>query len=122
MVGNYTVSGASKDKKFSAIVGARYQDRNLVLNTMDSNSDLAPVYYDLQANLHYKFNPKWEISLLGAITDSKYELTPKDIETKFGTLDNPMSLKVFYEENEEGRFQTETTSLTVHQKPNSNLY
>src|SRR5690554_5361681 len=84
MGGNITVGGASKDKKFSAIVGARYQDRNLVLNTMDSNSDLNPVYYDLQANLHYKFNPKWEISFLGAITDSKFELIPKDRETKFG--------------------------------------
>lgn len=121
MGGNITVGGASKDKKFSAIVGARYQDRNLVLNTMDSNSDLNPVYYDLQANLHYKFNPKWEISFLGAITDSKFELIPKDRETKFGTLDNPMSLKVFYEGNEEDRFQTETASLTLHHKPNSNL-
>ena len=121
MGGNITVGGASKDKKFSAIVGARYQDRNLVLNTMDSNSDLNPVYYDLQANLHYKFNPKWEISFLGAITDSKFELIPKDRETKFGTLDNPMSLKVFYEGNEEDSFQTETASLTLHHKPNSNL-
>lgn len=121
MGGNLTVGGASKDNKFSAIVGARYQDRNLVLNTMDSNSDLNPVYYDFQANLHYKFNPKWEISFLGAVTDSKFELLPKDRETKFGTLDKPMSLKVFYDGNEEDRFQTETASLTLHHKPNSKL-
>lgn len=121
MGGNVTVGGASKNNKFSAIVGARYQDRNLVLNTLDSNSDLNPIYYDLQTNLHYKFNSKWEVSFLGAITDSKFELIPKDRETKFGTLDNPMSLKVFYEGNEEDRFQTETASLTLHHKPNSKL-
>lgn len=121
MGGNLTVGGASKNKKFSAIVGGRYQNRNLVLNTLDENSDMNPVYYDLQASLNYKFNPKWELSFLGAITDSKFEMVPKDRETKFGTLDTPMSLKVFYDGNEEDRFQTETASLTLHHKPNSKL-
>ncbi len=121
MGGGLTLGTASKNKKFSAIVGGRYQNRNLVLKTLDSNSDLNPVYYDVQAFLNYRFNSKWEVSFLGAKTDSKFEMIPKDRETKFGTLDNPMSLKVFYDGNEEDRFTTETASLTVHHKPNSKL-
>lgn len=121
MGGSLTLGTASKNQKFSAIVGGRYQNRDLVLNTLDSNSDLNPVYYDVQANLNYRFNSKWDISFLGAITDSKFEMKPRDRETKFGTLDNPMSLKVFYDGNEEDRFATETASLSLHHKPNSKL-
>src|SRR5690606_35453548 len=54
MGGSLTVGGASKNKKLSAIVGARYQNRNLVLNTLDGESDFNPVYYDVQANINYK--------------------------------------------------------------------
>lgn len=118
MGGGLTVGDRSKNKKFTYIVGARYQNRNLVLNTLDGNSDFNPVYYDVQAHLHYKFNSKWNLSFLGAKTDSKFELVPKDRETKFGTLDTPMSLKVFYDGNEEDRFETETVSLSLHHKPN----
>lgn len=121
MGGSLTLGTASKNQKFSVIIGGRYQNRNLVLNTLDSNSDLNPVYYDVQANLNYRFNSKWDISFLGAKTDSKFEMKPRDRETKFGTLDNPMSLKVFYDGNEEDRFATETASLSLHHKPNSKL-
>jgi len=121
MGGSLTVGGASKNKKLSAIVGARYQNRNLVLNTLDGESDFNPVYYDVQANINYRLNSKWDISFLGAKTESKFELVPKNRETKFGSLDNPMSLTVFYEGNEEDRFSTESGSLSIHHKPNSKL-
>lgn len=121
MGGSLTVGGASKNNKLSAIVGARYQNRNLVLNTLDGNSDFNPVYYDVQAHLNYRFNSKWELAFLGAKTDSKFELVPKDRETKFGSLDTPMSLKVYYDGNEEDRFSTETASLTLRHQPSSKL-
>lgn len=121
MGGSLTLGGASKNKKLSAIVGGRYQNRNLVLNTLDGNSDFNPVYYDVQAYLNYRLNSKWEMSFLGAKTDSKFELVPKDRETKFGTLDTPMSLKVYYDGNEEDRFETETASLTLRHQPSSKL-
>lgn len=121
MGGSLTLGTASKNQKFSAIVGGRYQNRNLVLKTLDSKSDLNPVYYDVQANLVYRFNSKWDLSFLGAKTDSKFEMIPRDRETKFGTLDNPMSLKVFYDGNEEDSFTTETISLSIHHKPSANL-
>lgn len=121
MGGSLSIGGRSKDQKFSAIVGGRYQDRNLVLNTLDTKSDLSPVYYDIQAFLSYKFNSKWEISFLGAKTDSKFEMIPRDRETKFGSLDTPMSLKVFYDGYEEDRFETETASISIHHKPNSKM-
>lgn len=121
MGGSLTVGGGSKDRKFSAIVGARYQDRDLVLNTLDNNSDINPVYYDAQAYLNYRFNPKWELSFLGAITESKFHMVPKDRDTKFGTLDTPMSLTVFYDGNEEDKFNTETGSLSLVFKPSTRM-
>src|SRR5690606_39077134 len=43
MGGRLTVGGASKNKKLPAIVGARYQNRNLVLPTLDGESNFNPV-------------------------------------------------------------------------------
>lgn len=121
MGGALTVGGASKNNKFSMIAGARYQNRNLVLNTLDGESDFNPIYYDFQANLNYRFNSKWELNFLGSITQSEFDLVPKNRETKFGTLDNPMSLTVFYDGNEEDKFATETVSLSLRHKPNNKL-
>lgn len=121
MGGNLTVGGASKNKKLSIIAGARYQNRNLVLNTLDEESDLNPIYYDFQTNINYKFNSKWELNFLGTLSQSKFDLVPKTRETKFGSLDTPMSLKVFYEGNEEDKFATETASLSLRHRPNNNL-
>lgn len=121
MGGALTIGGATKNQKFSAIVGGRYQNRNLVLNTLDGDSDFNPIYYDFQANLNYRFNSKWELNFLGTITQSEFDLVPKNRETKFGTLDNPMSLTVFYDGNEEDKFSTETVSLSLRHKPNNKL-
>lgn len=121
MGGSLTVGGASKNKKLSAIIGTRYQNRNLVLNTLDGESDFNPVYYDIQASVNYRFNSKWELSFLGAKTESKFELEPKNRETKFGTLETPLSLTVYYEGNEEDKFTTESGSLSLRHKPNSKL-
>lgn len=121
MGGNLTIGGASKNKKLSIIAGARYQDRNLVLSKTDEESDLKPIYYDFQTNINYKFNSKWDLNFLGTISQSKFDLVPKTRETKFGSLDTPMSLKVFYEGNEKDKFATETASLSLHHRPNSKL-
>src|SRR5690606_8989958 len=105
----------------SAIVGARYQNRNLVLNTLDGESDFNPAYYDIQANINYKFNSKWELSFLGAKTEIKFELEPKNRETKFGTLDTPLSLTVFYEGNEKVRFSTVFGAVSIIHGTNTKL-
>ena len=59
------VEGATKDEKFSYLVGARYKNTALALGMMDTKGDYRPNFTDVQALFGYKFNEKWELSLLG---------------------------------------------------------
>lgn len=121
MGGNLTLGGATKNKKLSAIVGARYQNRNLVLNTLDGDSDFNPEYYDIQTSINYAINPKWNINFLGTMSRSRFEMEPKNRDTYFGSLDNPMLLTVHYNGREDDRFATETASASITYQPSEKL-
>jgi hypothetical protein len=51
----------------------------------------------MQTNVNYQASPKWDG--VGNISQNKYQYQPTR-ETKFGTLDNPMALTVYYEGQE----------------------
>lgn len=121
MGGSLTLGTGSKNQKFSAIVGARYQNRNLILNTLEGDTNFNPEYYDVQANLNYAINKKWNVNFLGTISRSRYEMIPNDRNTYFGTFDNPLLLTVYYNGKEDDKFGTETGSLSFTYKANPNL-
>ncbi|MEG0697643.1 MAG: TonB-dependent receptor, partial [Algoriella sp.] len=121
MGGSLTLGGASKNKKLSAIVGARYQNRNLVLNTLKGDTNFNPQYYDVQTNINYKINEKWNVSFLGTMSRSRYEMVPFKRDTYINAIDNPLLLTVFYNGKEDDKFATETGSLSFTFQPNSSL-
>lgn len=117
MGGSLTLGSGSKNEKFSAIVGARYQNRNFILNTLEGDTNFNPEYYDVQANLNYQINPKWNINFLGTISRSRFEMIPNNRDTYFGTLTNPLLLSVYYNGKEDDKFGTETGSVSFNYKP-----
>ncbi len=121
MGGSATIGGASKNKKLSAIVGARYQNRNLVLNTLKGDTNFNPQYYDLQTNINYKLNDKWNIAFLGTISRSRYEMFPIKRDTYINRIDNPLLLSVYYNGKEDDKYATETGNLSFTYKPNSKV-
>lgn len=121
MGGNITLGTGSKNGKFSGIIGGRYQNRNLVLNTLEGDTNFNPSYYDFQTNLNYKFNAKWNLNFLGTIARSRFEMVPKDRQTRFGTLDNPYLLSVYYNGREDDQYANELGSLSLNFKPNANV-
>ncbi len=121
MGGSLTLGHGTKDKKFSAIVGGRYQNRNLILNTLDGDTDFNPQYYDIQTFLNYQLNEKWNVNFLGTFSKSRYEMEPNTRDTYFGSLDNPMLLTVFYDGKEDDQFQTMTGNLQFNYQASSKL-
>lgn len=121
MGGNLTVGGASQNQKLSALVGARYLNRNLILNTLNEDTEFNPQSYDIQANIEYQLNDKWKMNFIGNFSNTLYEQIPNTRITNFGTNQNPIQLQVFYDGKEEDRFQTQFGALSLHHKPNSKL-
>ena len=104
--GSITVEGNLLNNKLSAIVGARYRDNTLFINSKDIQTNTNPNFTDVQSYLSYLVNDKLKIDFLGNFSLNNYNYTPKSRRTKFGTISEPLELIVYYNGQEKDQFQT----------------
>ncbi len=107
-----------KNKKLSAIIGARYRNNSLIVNAKDIESDFIPSFTDVQSYFTYKASDKLEISFLGNFAVNKYDYTPFRRITNFGTISNPRALTVDYNGNEKDKYLTLFSAFNVAYKIN----
>jgi hypothetical protein len=101
-----SVEGKSNDGKLTGIVGLRYRDNSLFVNSKQTETNFKPTFADAQTYLTYKFNNKFELGFLGNLSVNDYSYQPLTRQTNFGTLTDPIALLVFYEGQEEDRYDT----------------
>jgi len=106
MGGSLSAEKVSKDSKFTGIIGLRYRDNSLVLNSLETEGIVKPIFADVQTFLTYKFTDRFQLDFLGNIGINKYDFSPQNRQTNFGTLENPLALIVFYEGREKDAYQT----------------
>lgn len=104
--GSVTAEGVSKDKKWSAIGGIRYRDNSLLVNSQETQTNFRPTFADVQANINFTPNKKWQFSFLGNASQNVYNYQPLTRQTNFGTIDEPIALQVFYQGQENDQYQT----------------
>lgn len=104
--GSMSVDAVSKNKKWSAVTGVRYRNNSLLVNSQDTETNYTPTFVDIQTNINYDISQKWQISFLGNISENKYLYQPLTRETKFGTIDQPMTLSVYYDGQERDKYDT----------------
>jgi len=100
------VEGTSADERFRGIVGVRYRDNSLFVDAKQTDVNFTPVFADAQTYLTYKFSKKFELGFLGNIAINDYKYEPVTRQTNFGTLADPIALLIFYEGQEEDRYDT----------------
>ncbi len=104
--GSVSVEGASKDEKLKGIVGLRFRDNSLFVDSRQTEVNVRPKFADAQTYLSYKFSNKFELGFLGNIAINSYDFEPLTRQTNFGTLADPRSLIVNFEGQEEDRYET----------------
>jgi hypothetical protein len=104
--GSIAAEAVSKDGKFSGIAGVRYRDNSLLLNSLETEGNVEPVFADAQTYLTYRFSSKFQLNFLGNISLNKYNFQPENRQTNFGTLQEPVALLVFYDGQEKDEYQT----------------
>ncbi|MFT3793956.1 carboxypeptidase-like regulatory domain-containing protein [Flavobacterium sp.] len=119
--GGLTVDAVSKDQKWAAITGIRYRDNSLLVDSQDTESNFHPTFGDLQSNITFTPNTKWEFSLLGNISMNRYEYEPLSRQTTFGTLQDPRVLQVLYDGEEKDKYETYFAALKTTYKVNENF-
>ncbi|WP_282043499.1 TonB-dependent receptor [Winogradskyella flava] len=119
--GSIAAETVSKNGKFSGIAGVRYRDNSLILNNLETEGNVEPVFADAQTYLTYRFSDKFHLNFLGNISLNKYNFQPENRQTNFGTLQEPVALLVFYEGNEEDQYQTYFGALKANYFVNEDL-
>jgi len=119
--GALMVETASKNQKWAGIVGLRYRDNSLFVNSQETETNFRPTFADVQTYLTYTPNNKWEIGFLGNISQNKYNYEPLTRQTNFGTIDDPKALLVFYEGQEKDRYDTFFGAFKTTYQANENF-
>lgn len=117
--GRLSTGFASKNKKLSALFSGRYRNTNLVLNTLNEDTDFNPQYMDFQSYINYNINSKWNISFIGYWSKNDYEMVPRQKDVEFGSLQMPIKLTVFYNGKEDDQYKNMMGTASINYKPNS---
>lgn len=103
-------------KKFSWNNGIRYKTNKYLLGSLETKGEYDPNFLDYQTYLTYEPSKNWSIEVIGDISENHYNFYPEDRETKFGTLENVKSFKVYFDGQEKDVFRTYFGSLSISRK------
>jgi len=104
--GNLTLESISKNAKTSNILGLRYRDNSMLVNSKETVTNYNPKFIDIQNFLTTNFNEKFSVNILTYISVNNYNYKPQTRQTNFGTLDDPTALIVYYQGQEKDKYQT----------------
>lgn len=99
--------------KLTWLNGLRYKTTAYLLGSLETKGEYNPHFVDYQTYLSYAPNKRWQIDFIGNIADNHFDFVPHNRETKFGTLDNVKSFKVYFDGQEKDRFVTYFGNLSI---------
>lgn len=100
-------------KKVSWSNGIRYKTNRYLLGSLETKGEYTPNFLDYQTYLSFHPNSRWDVDIIGNISENHYNFTPKDRETKFGTMENVKSFKVYFDGKEKDIFRTYFGMLNI---------
>ncbi len=110
---NLHLEGATKNYRLTWLVGARYKTNQYLLKGLDTKGTYKPFFGDVQAYITYDITTDWELDFLGNISTNKYQNIPVNRETDFGTLNQALRLKIYFDGQEIDRFTTQMGALSA---------
>jgi len=117
---------AAPTARFNYLVGARYRSNGYLLNALPTKGAYNPVFYDAQILTNYSITENLTWSLLGHFSSNNYRFKPQTSKTDFGTANEAYSFVVYFEGQEQTKFQTMTGGTSLKWKPtkktNLNLF
>jgi hypothetical protein len=115
------LQGDNKNHRFKHISGLRYKSTKYVLNSLETEGEYDPQFIDFQTYMSYEFNDKLEVSFLGNYAQNSYKLVPQDRVTSFGTANQALQLKMYFDGQEVDQFNTYTGAVSFDYKHSDQL-
>ena len=101
------------------ILGARYRANSYLLNSLPTQGDYNPTFFDAQFlskyYLNYDNDDRYSrLFVLGHYSTNNYRFVPATRNTTWGTVNEAYQLRVFFEGQEETKFNTFTAATGVN--------
>ncbi len=109
--------GATKNKRFTYLLGTRYWTNRYVVSSLDTKGDYQPSFADVQTVLTYHLTDNLNISALASYAQNKYLVAPEERETTFGTVKTALALRMFFNGGDLMEYRTATSALSVNYQP-----
>ena len=93
-------------KKFTWTNGLRYKTNRYVLGSLETNGEYKPNFLDYQTYLSWQPTKRWQLDLIGNISENHYNFRPEDRNTNFGTMENVKNFQVYFDGQEKDLFRT----------------
>lgn len=107
------LEGASKDRKFTYLLGVRHKNNQYLLNALPTDGQYRPSFSDFQSFVSYRINSNWEIQLIANYARNLYQFRPVESETSFGTFNESLKLQVFFDGQESDSYKTAMGGLGI---------
>ena len=106
------------NNKVSISNSVRYKSNSYLFGTFDTKGEYKPSFIDYQVYFDWRITDKLNVSLIGNISQNKYNFTPSDRTTSFGTLEDVKQFKVYFGGWESDIFRTFFGAAAVNYTPN----
>ena len=107
--------------KLAHISGIRYKTNRYLLGSLDEQGEYDPRFFDFQTYITYQISDQFNVSFLGNVSQNQYNFIPQTRATTFGTWQNPLNTKIYFDGQEVDDFQTYLGALSINYHPNVNL-
>tara|TARA_Y100001978_G_scaffold203470_1_gene229615 strand:- start:594 stop:3218 length:2625 start_codon:yes stop_codon:yes gene_type:complete len=107
----------STGERFNYIIGARYRSNGYLLNALPTQGSYNPVFTDAQISTNLKLTDKLTWSTLLHYSSNNYRFSPETSETDFGTANEAYSFKIYFDGQEQTKFETMMGGVSLKWKP-----
>ncbi len=118
---NVHLEGVNKSKQFTFSTGLRYKNSRLILSSQDIKGQYLPSFIDLQTFFTYQFSEKVHLEYLANYSRNRFSFLPEDRTTDFGLVNFQSRFTVFYEGEEDDRYQSFMNGLSLVHQVNDDL-
>ena len=105
------------NNKVSITNSVRYKSNSYLFGTFDTKGEYKPSFVDYQGFIDWRITDKLNVSVIGNISQNKYNFTPSDRTTSFGTLEDVKQFKVYFGGWESDIFRTFFGAASINFTP-----
>ena len=121
----FHVEGTSKNEKFTYLIGVRNRSNRNLLSSQETKGNYVPSSSDIQALLTYKINDKWQVEMLGNISQTKFTLIPEEAQLTSTVLSPLFSanlgLDIYFQGKEQDKYNTAMIGLSALQQASKKI-